>query len=193
MLDFVPVTHTQWSLWRDAHPDTIVLDKRGRYQSDVYTSYYRGGSAGVLGETRSDGRLNRKALVVGVELGSKTKAYPFQILLNQPVVNDSMGDEDTLVYFDRNTDTALVYDRKIDGRRLSFRLAEQGVGPQAILVDNETGTRWMALTGLAIEGELEGKTLSRAPSHLSFWFAWKDWNPDTEVYFGPEDNPDGDV
>ena len=33
-LDFVPVVHTRWSLWRDAHPDTLVLDKASRYRSD---------------------------------------------------------------------------------------------------------------------------------------------------------------
>jgi hypothetical protein len=29
---------------------------------------------------------------------------------------------------------------------------------------------------------LNGKALDRVLSHLSFWFAWKDWNPDTELY-----------
>mgnify|MGYP003725773053 CR=1 FL=1 len=39
-LDFFPVLHTQWALWREAHPDTLVLDKGGRFQFDSYTSYY---------------------------------------------------------------------------------------------------------------------------------------------------------
>ena len=183
-LDFIPVTHTTWSLWTEAHPDTLVLDKNGRYQFDTYDSYYRGGSAGVLGETSYDGRLERKALVVGVDIDGTAKAFPFQVLLEQPVVNDSVGSEDVLVYFDRSPDTALVYDRTVDGRSLSFTLADEGTGLQAVLVDNETGSKWMAFTGRAIEGELKGKTLDRSLSHLSFWFAWKDWNPDTELYEG---------
>jgi len=43
----------------------------------------------------------------------------------------------------------------------------------------EPGDR--ALAGVALEGDLRGNSLSRPPSHLSFWFTWKDWNPDTEV------------
>ncbi|MCX8213085.1 MAG: DUF3179 domain-containing (seleno)protein [SAR202 cluster bacterium] len=44
-LDSLPVTQTQWSLWREAHPDTLALNKGGRYRFDTYDSYYRGGAA----------------------------------------------------------------------------------------------------------------------------------------------------
>ena len=184
-LDFVPVTHTQWSLWRESHPDTLVLDKGGRYRTDEYELYYRGGAAGVLGETLRDDRLDPKDLVVGVVSGEQTKAYPLQALKDRPVVNDSLAGEDVLVFLERGTDTALVYRRDVDGRTLTFRLSEEGFGPRALLVDDQTGSKWIALTGSAVEGPLAGKTLDRALSHLSFWFAWKDWNPETEVYSGP--------
>jgi hypothetical protein len=128
--------------------------------------------------------LERKALVVGVAPGSGTKAYPIEVLATEPVVNDSLGGEDVLVYMERKTETALVYDRTVDGRALTFRLSKEGIGAAALLVDEETGTTWLALTGKAIDGPLKGKVLTRAPSHLSFWFAWKDWNPKTEVYMG---------
>jgi len=160
----------------------LALNKGGRYRFDTYDSYYRGGSAGVLGETRSDDRMDRKALVVGVALGGNTKAYPFDLLSGMPVVNDSLGGGEVLVYLEINTDTALVYDRDVDGCVLTFSMAEDGQVAFAVLVDAETGSRWLALTGKAIDGPLEGTVLDRALSHLSFWFAWKDWNPDTEVY-----------
>lgn len=181
-LDFLPVTQTQWSLWRETHPDTLALNKGGRYRFDTYDSYYRGGSAGVLGETRSDDRLDRKTLVVGVVLGGNAKAYPFDLLSEMPVVNDSLGGGEVLVYLEPETETALVYDREIDGRVLTFSMGEGGQGALSVLVDAETGSRWAALTGKAIDGPLRGTVLSRAPSHLSFWFAWNDWNPETEVY-----------
>jgi hypothetical protein len=181
-LDFLPVTQTQWSLWREAHPDTLALNKGGRYRFDTYDSYYREGSAEVLGETRSDDRMDRKALVVGGILGGSTKAYPLDLLSDMPMVNDSLGGGEVLVYLESDTDTALVYDREVDGRVLIFSMAEDGQGAFAVLVDAETGSGWLALTGKATDGPLEGRVLNRALSHLSFWFAWKDWNPDTEVY-----------
>ena len=123
-LDFVTVTHTQWSLWREAHPDTLVLDKGGSYQWDSYESYYRGGRAGVLGETLSGVRLDRKALVVDVEAGGSTKAYPLEALRDQPVANDTLAGEEVLVFLERGTDTAIVYRREVDGQTLTFRLLQ---------------------------------------------------------------------
>ena len=183
-LEVIPVTQTTWAAWRELHPDTQVLNKRGRYQGDTYEGYYRNGSAGVIGETIRDGRLDRKELVVGIDFEGNTKAYPFSVLENQPVVNDSVAGRGVLVFFDDSTDTALVFDRKVDGRVLTFRVEGEPSGIGTILVDNETGSRWLAFTGRAIDGALKGKTLNRVLSHLSFWFAWTDWNPDTELYTG---------
>ena len=67
---------------------------------------------------------------------------------------------------------------------MSFRLAEDATGAGAMLVDAETGSRWQAFTGRAVDGPLAGRTLERAASHLSFWFAWKDWYPETDLYAG---------
>ena len=181
-LDFVPVVHTRWSLWRDAHPDTRVLDKKGRYRRDSYASYYPGGSAGVLGEALRDGRLPRKALVVGVEVHGHSKAYAFSVLADVRVVNDSFAGDDLLVYFEGETRTALVYRRSVGGQVLEFSVAPQADDGDTLLTDGQTGSVWDGLTGLALRGPLAGEVLSRPVSHLAFWFAWKDWNPDTEVY-----------
>ena len=183
-LDFVPVTHTTWSAWLDTHPDTLVLDKGGRYQRDTYDSYYRGNAAGVIVESQPDFRLHRKALVVGVDFDGSTKAYPFDDLQTVPTVNDTFGGQDILVFLERGTDTALVFDRAVDGELLTFEVHQEGPGTQALLRDLETGSTWMALTGVAVDGPLKGVVLERVPSFLSFWFAWSDWNPDTELFEG---------
>ena len=60
-----------------------------------------------------------------------------------------------------------------------------GSGARPLLKDDETGSTWMALTGLAIDGPLKGAALERVASHLSFWFAWNDWNPATDLYQPP--------
>jgi hypothetical protein len=181
-LKFVPVTHTEWALWRDLHPDTLVLDKGGRYSSDRYDSYYRRRAKGVLGESREDGRVQGKALVLGLEIGELAKAYPFDSLVETPVLNDSFAGEEVVVFMETNTETALAYARRVDGRSLTFSLSSEASGAQSVLVDSETGSLWRAITGQAFEGPLKGKRLERVASHLSFWFAWKDWNPHTELY-----------
>ena len=137
-----------------------------------------------MGETEIDDRLDRRALVVGVAVDRMTKAYPIDILARMPVVNDTVGGRTVLVYMEQGTGTTLVYDRTADAQVLTFRLSPGTTGAHAQLTDEETGSTWLALTGKAIDGPLKGKTIARAQSHLSFWFAWKDWNPKTELYAG---------
>ena len=181
-LDVIPVTQTAWGAWKELHPDTKFLDM---LMADPYDQYYADNNRpGVIGERNTDDRLSTKDLVVGVNFDGTPKAYPLDALESQPVLNDSAGGRDALVYFDAPSGTALVYDRSVDGRTLTFGVDTNTSGVLTELVDEETGSRWMAFTGLAVEGELKGQRLARIPSHLSFWFAWTDWNPDTKLFAG---------
>ena len=155
------MTQTAWALWTDNHPDTLILDKQGGYRGDSYHYYYRDGQKGVLGESNEDNRLAPKELVVGVSLDGDTKAYPLEALRSQPTVNDSVGGNEVLVFLEINTETALVYDRRVDAMALTFRLLPGG-GARPLLMDDETGSTWMALTGLAIDGPLKGAALNRS-------------------------------
>ena len=39
--------------------------------------------------------------------------------------------------------------------------------------------------GVALSGDLEGQSLERLTSFVSFWFAWTDYHPGTELYQAP--------
>ena len=180
-LEVIPVTQTTWSAWRELHPDTTVL-RKPRKSQDRYAGYYSNNDAGVLGESSEDDRLGRKELVLGVDVDGSKKAYAFSALEAVGAVSDSFAGRDLLVFLDPATGTGLAYDRRVNGRPLSFQLEDGPAGVQTVMVDEETGSRWRAFTGRAFEGELKGQTLARLTSHLSFWFAWKDWYPETELY-----------
>jgi hypothetical protein len=181
-LEFVESLQTTWAEWKALHPDTLALQKDYRGSGDSYADYYARGSAGVLGESRSDDRLYIKEFVVGVAIDDVAIAYPFSRLNEEPVVNDEVNGEALLVVFDPDSATAAVFRRELEGRTLSFQLATPGGLTEARLVDKETGTTWTAFTGEASDGPLAGAQLERIKSTSSFWFGWKDWYPDTEVY-----------
>ena len=182
-LAVIPATQTTWEAWRELHPDTKALYKASAHQ-DSYGGYYESGRSGIHGQFNPDDRLYAKELVVGVNVEGSAKAYPFSALSREPVVNDAFAGEDVLVFFDADTGTALAFDRSPGHASLTFSLEGEPAGARTILVDEETGSRWRAFTGSAVSGELEGVRLERLPSHLSFWFAWSDWNPGTEVWEG---------
>ena len=136
-LKVIPALQTTWQQWLKLHPDTLVLDKGGRYQSDSYEGYYRGGSAGILGESNKDKRLSRKDLVLGVVLDGAAKAYPFQSMFDQPVINDFWAGKEILVVFDRISETGAAFERRLGVRSLSFQPVP---GYSLLMRDQETGS-----------------------------------------------------
>lgn len=178
-LEFFPALMITWEAWKEMHPDTSALDKGGRRGSrDVYDSYYQSGSAGVIGETLTDDRLYTKEFVVGVELEDASVAYPFSVLNDDPIINDSVGGRDLLIVFDPDSAGSAVFDRNVVDQTLTFAAADS----LQTLTDQETGSTWDAFSGVATDGPLAGQSLTRVKSTLSFWFGWKDFHPDTAVY-----------
>ena len=165
-LEIMPSLQTTWSRWLELHPDTLVLDKRGGAQRDSYEGYYQRGDAGIIGESNKDNRLPRKELVVALNLGGQAIAYPFRTIVGQAVINDHFAGKDLLVTFDPTSETGVVFNRRVDGRTLNFQPLNQddSTGEISLIQDSETGTVWQALTGIAIDGPLQGTVLVREPS-----------------------------
>lgn len=177
VLQFLPSWQTSWADWKSQHPDTLAIRKGFTGNSDPYTGYYTSSAAGVLGESVRDGRLYVKEFVIGVEKNGQAVAYPFSVLNDQPVVNDTVGETAVLVVFDAQTGSGVVFERTLDGQTLTFTHSLE-----IVLVDEETGTSWDGFTGRAIDGPLTGQSLQRVKSTRSFWFGWKDFYPETRVY-----------
>lgn len=178
-LEFLPSWMTTWAEWKETHPDTVALDKGGRRGGrDSYESYYASDSAGVIGKTNFDDRLYTKEFVLGVEVDDAAVAYPFSVLNNEPVLNDSVGEKDVLVAFNSGTGTGVVFDRVVDDQVLTFSPKPDDF----VLTDAETGSTWDAFTGVAIDGPLAGRQLERIKSTAVFWFGWADFHPETLVY-----------
>lgn len=172
---------TTWAQWKELHPDTRALRKGYFGARDPYSSYYEGGDAGVIGETRQDSRLPAKTLGVGFVLDEQPAYFPFAALTETPVINDTIADTPVLLVFRSEAATGVVYKRSVAGRTLTFSL-DSSAELQPTLIDAETGSRWSGFNGVAFEGPLAGTTLERIPSTTSFWFGWKDWHPDTYLY-----------
>lgn len=158
-LDLLTSLMVDWATWAELHPDTLVLAKSRQGSRDTYERYYQSPDAGVLGETRTDDRLYTKEYVVGLIHNEIIRAYPFSVLNENPVVNDTVGNDPVVVTFDAGSGGGIVFSRIIDGQTLTFQAIESeddsSEGPLYIR-DNETQTRWLALTGEAVEGELLG-------------------------------------
>ena len=177
-LEAIAALQTTWGEWKNIHPNTLALDIGGGAY-DSYGSYYTSNSAGVIGETLQDDRLPRKELVHGLVIDGQPVVYPFSRLAEERVANDTVAGQPVLVIFVPDTRTALAFRREVDGQMLTFA---PGEGDTGTFIDAETGSIWTALTGAAVSGPLQGKRLERIPGTSSFWFGWKDFYPDTQVW-----------
>ena len=181
-LEIVASQLTPWSDWRRQYPDTLVLDKEGFPTSgDSYFGYYFSAAAGEIGEVNEDERLRTKEFVLGI-VGERTqRAYPIRDLRKVWLVNDTFEDDDIVVLISNGGATTAVYSRSAGGRTLTFDRADS----RFQMVDRETGSVWDMAAGVALSGDLEGQSLERLTSFVSFWFAWTDYHPGTEIYQAP--------
>ena len=201
-LDFIPSQLITWGAWRDLHPDTLALEKTpvGDYgyepgedwddgtqqrinpSQDPYFPYYHTSARGVIGEANPDERLYAKEMIVGIAGAMNHRAYSYRDLRERPVLNDLLEDRAIVVALNVDSLATGVYDSSPGGRTLTF---EQSPDDPLLMVDVETGTVWQKATGLAISGPMKGSRLVGIPFMAAFWFAWTDFNPDTELYRPP--------
>lgn len=82
--------------------------------------------------------------------------------------------------------TANAFVRRVEGRVLTFEAKRSAEG-RILFYDRETATRW-DIAGRAEEGPLKGRRLARIENHLSQWYGWVAYFPDTTIY-GRTDPP----
>jgi hypothetical protein len=170
----LPTSLTTWKQWRENHPETTVYVNRSVQYEPLF-------SAATFREvvTRNEGKtLGSTDLVLALEGHARAKAYPLKRLIDEPILNDTFEEIPLLVTHSNDISTARIYDRRVDGRTLTFKRSWFGNK----LVDTETGTEWDVSTGAAVDGELLGQTLNPIPATQVLWFAWKGYRPDTVIH-----------
>ena len=133
-------------------------------------------------------------VVFGVELDGASVAYPFRILGHHELANDTVGRTPVSVVFCTLCRTALVFDRRVDGRVLDFATSGLLINSNKIMVDDQTDTLWSHLAGVGIGGPLDGVELAQFPVETTTWGEWLARHPDTETLAIPapifSDNPE---
>jgi hypothetical protein len=192
-IDTLPVATVPWGLWRDAHPDGLVLSQDTgfdrSYGRNPYPGYDDVNSQPFLFEGEVDGRYTAMTRIVGVEVGDDALGVPLFTLEEERVVTADVGGTELVVFWAPGTASALdandvaggddigatgVFIPVVDGRTLTFGAVD------GAFVDDETGSTWNLL-GQAVEGPLAGETLEAIAHVDTFWFAWSAFRPDSAI------------
>jgi hypothetical protein len=106
------------------------------------------------------------------------RIYPVGLLDGHEVVNADGSGGPYVVARCALTDLVAIYDRRVDGRTLTFENSGALWRDMLVMRDKETGTYWTPSTGRALHGPLEGKTLSGIPAPLAKTADWSEADPD---------------
>ena len=115
--------------------------------------------------------------VVALEVAEDARAYPLQILTWHEIANDTVGDVPVAVTFCPLCNSAIAFDRRLDGTVHTFGVSGNLRNSDLIMWDHETQTWWQQLTGEAIIGSLAGKRLSILPAPIVSYADFKQAHP----------------
>jgi hypothetical protein len=125
--------------------------------------------------------LAEREPVIEFELGGDARAYPLQILIWHEIVNDTVAGTPVAVTFCPLCNTALVFDRRLDGRTLDFGTTGNLRNSDLVMYDRQTESWWQQFGGEAVVGELAGAELRTLAARIVAWEDFAARHPDGEV------------
>lgn len=126
--------------------------------------------------------------VIGVVIGKEARAYPLRVLIWHEIVNDVIAGIPVAVTYCPLCNTAIVFDRRLDGELLDFGTTGNLRYSDLVMYDRQTESWWQQFGGDAIVGELAGKALRRIPSRLESIANFRERAPDGRVLVPADPN-----
>ncbi len=116
--------------------------------------------------------------VISIGIAGDLRAYPLSILLWHEIVNDVIGGVPVLVSYCPLCNSGVVFDRRLDGRVLSFGNTGRLRHYDMVMYDHQTESWWQQFEGRAIIGALSGKALQVLPARLESLARFRERAPD---------------
>ncbi|MCC6237263.1 MAG: DUF3179 domain-containing protein [Dehalococcoidia bacterium] len=205
-------SEADWYRWLGAHPGALppgYLEWKGRLLgiSDATFTRVLGGASGDgvrpelvawtglrVGELprlvaprtanpANHGYLENDDVVYGLQLGGALRAYPQRLLSWHPIVHDRLGGGSVLVTYCGPCRSAAAFTPSIGGRELQFQDAGLWLDGRPLMVDEQTGSVWDAISGRAIIGTM-ATARAQLPRVGLVTLRWEEWateHPSTAV------------
>ena len=156
--------------WFELHPKGLVMqtDEASKEDYDREGKFERGESKGKL--TRTDrSSWNDKSWVVGVTIGVASKAYDWNRLKAERVINDRVGSMPIVLALAADEQSFAAFERPLETETFSIR--------DDIL---SAGGKSYDLAGRDLTAP--SQQLKRVAAYQEFWHSWRTFHPDTDKY-----------
>jgi len=173
----IPFKQLSLAAWLREYPHSNVMQPDTNFKKDYndLADYDDGTINGNL-EKRDSASWKLKSWVVGVMYKNAAKAYDWNQLVDNKIINDSVEGLSVLLTLENDGASFHVFDRRVNGQILSFGRREDD-----LFIDKNTLSTWN-MDGLCVEGVLKGFKLSVVQSYQEFWHSWNTFHPNTLRY-----------
>jgi hypothetical protein len=117
--------------------------------------------------------LSAREPVIAVRIAGEARAYPEQILVWHEIVNDTLGGKPIAVTYCPLCNSALVFDRRVADRTLTFGTTGKLRNSDLVMWDRQTQSWWQQFTGTALVGRYTGTRLRGIDSQVLSWQQFK--------------------
>jgi hypothetical protein len=113
--------------------------------------------------------LEDREPVIELTVEGESRAYPLQILTWHEIVNTQLGDVPVAVTFCPLCNTAIAFDRRVDGDVLDFGTTGKLRDSDLVMYDRQTESWWQQFGGDALVGKLAGRERRQLPARIVSW------------------------
>jgi hypothetical protein len=168
VLPSIPYAQMSLQEWLLLHPNSQIMQPDPKFKA-IYaqmSKYEKGNGNSDL--TRSDSlSWQNKSWVIGVTAGKESKAFDWNRLKKERIINDVVGETPVVLVLGADNKSFAAFKRP--GIDIYFTLRKDS------LVSN---TFIFNLEGVARQGQI----LPKLPAHQEFWHSWKTFQPATGKY-----------
>ena len=170
------VNSEQMSLasWMSKYPDTQILQPDSSFIADYehHSKFVARFGKSKVAEFES---WQKRSWVIGVTNGDAAMAFDYLTLIENNIMQDSVGDLPVLVVLEQDTISFHVWDSRVDTMVLEFTYDSE----LEALRDLQTESVW-DMTGTSVSGPLQGSILSTVQGYEEYWHSWKTFHPNTK-------------
>jgi hypothetical protein len=121
--------------------------------------------------------LEDREPVIELTVDGESRAYPLQILTWHEIVNTQFGNVPVAVTFCPLCNTAIAFDRRVDGEVLDFGTTGKLRDSDLVMYDRQTESWWQQFGGEALVGEHAGTELRQLPARIVSWREFRNTHP----------------
>jgi len=160
---------TSLALWLKQNPNSLIMQLDSTFVSsyDTTLNYESGTSRKTLTGTDSLSWKD-KSWVIGVKVGKERKAYDWNRLKEERIIQDKIDDTPLMVVLANDDKSFFAFEKPAGGSL--FALSND-----TLIVDNHH----YRIDGKGIDTSY---SLKRIPAYQEFWHSWRTFNPGTRKY-----------